>query len=306
MPEISDYLIGKQIGRGRFGHVFRVQRKADQTVCACKVLFKKELIENNVLAQLMKEIEIQYKVSHKYCLKLREVIQDHKRVFLICDLADHGNLYSYLKRLKRFPCHIAGKYTRQLLSALVYLHSKNIIHRDIKPENLLLCSAGNLLLCDFGWSTRISDTEARMTLCGTPDYLPPEMLSHEEYTSAVDSWCVGVLLYEFLTGRAPFTGSSNADTFSRIRRGEYSIPEDLISDGARSFINCSLRVDPDKRYSAGELYLHLYTQEQDEEAQSIVEHERLLLASVPAAKDRGDRQSIDSLLGDEENKCENS
>ena len=108
--------------------------------------------------------------------------------------------------MKNFPEELTGKYLRQLLNALIYLHQRNIVHRDIKPENLLLGKTGNLMLTDFGWSTEMTN-DGRMTVCGTPDYLPPEMLHGQSYTAAVDCWTCGVLCYELMMGRAPFTGT---------------------------------------------------------------------------------------------------
>ena len=157
-----------------------------------KVLFKKELVENNCLTQVVKEIEIQNKLKNKYILRLRFVLQDAKRLYLFTDVCEHGNLYESLQRMKRFPERLAGKYLRQLLYALTYLHHRHIMHRDIKvrlpvnvcwcgpeimgpvdvtpqPENLLLGNTGNLILTDFGSSTDFdNDGSGRMTVCGTP------------------------------------------------------------------------------------------------------------------------------------------
>ena len=179
-------------------------------------MYKKELQQHNILHQLIKEVDIQSKLRHKYVLKLLWVFQDEKRVYIFTDIAPNGNIYLYLKRLKKFPECIAGKYVRQLLNGLTYLHQKNIIHRDIKPENLLVTTSGNLLLADFGWSTEIEKDIGRMTLCGTPEYLPPEMILHQRYTSTVDSWTCGVLLYEFLVGNSPFFAPVRNKILSKI------------------------------------------------------------------------------------------
>jgi serine/threonine protein kinase len=204
---IDDFNIHERLGRGRFGHVFRVRLKNSSNTSdyALKVMFKKELVENNILGQIMKEVEIHSKIRHKYILRLRHVTQDLKRIYLITDLAIHGNLFTFLRRLSKFPEHVAGKYLKQLLNALTYLHQHRIVHRDIKCENLLLNEMGNLLLSDFGWSTTVDD-EGRTTICGTPDYFPPEMIRREPYTETVDSWTCGILCYELIAGHTPFAG----------------------------------------------------------------------------------------------------
>ena len=206
---LQDFALGDRIGRGRFGHVYKVQKKSSGAIFAMKVLIKEELKLNNLLDQLKNEVKFQSKLKHKYVLRLLAVIQDKKRVYLFTALAENGNMYSALKMLGKFPEPLAGKYLKQLLNALTYLHTKKIIHRDIKPENLLIDAKGNLILADFGWCTNVSDSSGRTTLCGTPDYLPPEMLTHQHYSDSEDSWTCGVLCFEFITGKAPFTGTVN-------------------------------------------------------------------------------------------------
>ena len=132
-----------------------------------KMLIKEELRKNGVLSQLQNEVEIQSRMKHRYILRLLAVIQDAKRVYLFTELAEHGNFYSALKKIGKFSESLAGKYIRQILNALTYLHNKNVIHRDIKPENLLIGSTGDLILADFGWSAKTCDG-GRSTLCGTP------------------------------------------------------------------------------------------------------------------------------------------
>lgn len=268
---IDDFNIGNKLARGRFGHVYKVIKKDTSIVYAMKVLFKSELLENNCLTQVLKEVEIQSKLRHKYILRLFGVCQDNRRIYLFTDMAENGSLYSTLKRIGKFPEIQAGKYLKQLLNALIYIHHKDIIHRDIKPENLLLSKTGNLLLADFGWSSSI-DSTGRYTVCGTPDYLSPEMLTNQVYTKVVDSYTCGVLCYEFIVGNAPFTGSNSHETYANILKGSYQCPEGM-SDGCQSFISCALRTNPEKRYTAGELYLHAWMQEQDENAVSIIEYE---------------------------------
>lgn len=142
-----------------------------------------------------------------------------------------------------------------MASALKYLHRKHIIHRDIKPENILVGVYGEIKISDFGWSVH-APTNRRTTMCGTLDYLPPEMLStyDDSYTDKVDLWSLGVLMYEFLVGVAPFE-DSQVMTKRRIVRGEYTVPN-FISSDAKDLIKKLLVLDPEKRIALEDVERH--------------------------------------------------
>lgn len=128
-----------------------------------------------------------------------------------------------------------AKYIYQLADALKYCHSKKVIHRDIKPENLLLGRDGELKIADFGWSVH-APSSRRDTLCGTLDYLPPEMVFGNSHDHSVDLWGVGVLCYECLTGNPPFVTKSYDETYKKIMKAQYTFPS-YVSDGARDLIS---------------------------------------------------------------------
>lgn len=122
----------------------------------------------------------------------------------------------------------------QLARAFVYCHANKVIHRDIKPENLLLSLTGEIKIADFGWSVHAPSMK-RKTMCGTLDYLPPEMLDHKHYDATVDLWCLGILCYEFLVGKPPFESESTNETYTRIRKIAVEFPSHVSSE-ARDFI----------------------------------------------------------------------
>ncbi|KAH8023539.1 hypothetical protein HPB51_014788 [Rhipicephalus microplus] len=144
-----------------------------------------------------------------------------------------GNVY--LAREKKSKFVIALKYIYQVCNALRYCHSKKVIHRDIKPENILIGANGMLKIADFGWSVH-APSSRRATMCGTMDYLPPEMIENNVYDEKVDLWAIGILIYEFLVGRPPFEAKTAAETYDRIRRVDLRFPAHL-SDDAKDLIS---------------------------------------------------------------------
>lgn len=147
-----------------------------------------------------------------------------------------------------------------MIDALKYCHSKKVIHRDIKPENILLGYYGELKIADFGWSVH-APSSRRATMCGTLDYLPPEMVSHQSYNDKVDHWCLGVLTYEFLVGNPPFENEDVGKTYKNILSVNYSFPSDLeVHELAKDFIARLLRRDPNDRMSLDEAGKHEWIQ----------------------------------------------
>ena len=229
--------IGKPLGKGKFGSVYLARERVSGFVCALKVLKKSELTQGRVEKQVRREIEIQSNLRHPNILKLYGHFHDSKRIFLILEYAGKGELYKHLRKENRFPEWKAAQYIAQMASALRYLHRKHVMHRDIKPENILVGIHGEIKISDFGWSVHAPNNR-RTTMCGTLDYLPPEMIkpggSDNSYTQAVDLWSLGVLTYEFLCGEAPFEDTP-VQTQRRIARGDFQVPA-YVSAEARDLI----------------------------------------------------------------------
>uniref|UniRef100_A0A915EF58 Aurora kinase n=1 Tax=Ditylenchus dipsaci TaxID=166011 RepID=A0A915EF58_9BILA len=205
---LDDFEIGKPLGKGKFGNVYLARERKTQYVVALK---------------LRREIEIQYHLRHPNILRLYGYFYDEERVYLILEYAARGSVYGQLKKENQFSETFTAKIIYQLADALTYCHQKNVIHRDIKPENLLLSAKGDIKIADFGWSVH-APTSKRLTMCGTLDYLPPEMLIDRAHDHNVDNWSVGVLLYEFLVGKPPFEHDNSAYTMECIKHVRYSFP----------------------------------------------------------------------------------
>jgi len=243
--KLTDFEIGKSLGRGKFGNVYLAREKKSQFVCALKVLFKSQLKKANVVHQLRREIEIQSHLRHENILRLLGYFYDEHRVYLILEYAAEGELYKLLQKKGKFSEAETARYIFHLSSALTYCHEKNVIHRDIKPENLLIGHHGDIKIADFGWSVHSPDVR-RTTLCGTLDYLPPEMVEGKKHDHTVDIWSLGVLTYEFLVGKPPFENKTHTATYRAISRVFIRYPQSM-SGGAKNFIGCLLKKVPSQR-----------------------------------------------------------
>lgn len=201
---LTDFDIGRPLGKGKFGRVYMVRTKtAPHYILGLKCLYKSEIVQSRVEKQIRREIEIQQNLRHPNVLRLYGYFHDEKRIFLMLEFAAKGELYKQLTKHGCFTEKRSSRYIDQMADALDYLHSKHVIHRDIKPENLLLGINGELKIADFGWSVHAPGNR-RTTLCGTLDYLPPEMVEGKEHSEKVDYWALGVLTYEFICGAPPF------------------------------------------------------------------------------------------------------
>ncbi|PIA18769.1 Pkinase-domain-containing protein [Coemansia reversa NRRL 1564] len=252
---LSDFDIGRILGKGKFGRAYLAREKGTNYICALKVLFKSELQESKIEKQLKREVEIQTHLRHSHILRLYGYFHDGKRIYLILEYAARGEMYKLLQKQRSFGEPEAAKYIAQMATALEYLHSKNVIHRDIKPENLLINANGDLKIADFGWSVYARNSRRR-TLCGTLDYLPPEMVEGRDHDASVDLWSLGVLMYEFLVGVPPFEDlQSHKATYRRIARVDLHIPPYVSSDAA-DLISKLLQYNGSKRLPLGDVLRH--------------------------------------------------
>eukprot|EP00898_Chlorokybus_atmophyticus_P006789 jgi/Chlat1/7110/Chrsp57S06794 len=254
--QLSNFEVGRPLGRGKFGNVYLAREKRTKFIIALKVLFKSQLQHSQVEHQLRREIEIQSHLRHPNILRLFGYFYDESRVFLILEYAARGELYKELQRCKTFSERRTATYIAALTKALVYCHSKHVIHRDIKPENILIGAKGELKIADFGWAVHALNSR-RQTLCGTLDYLPPEMVEGKEHDTCVDVWSLGVLCYEFLFGDPPFEAAGHSETYKRITRVDLRFPEmPAVSADAKNLIVKLLAKDPKQRLPLAKVLQH--------------------------------------------------
>ena len=251
---LHDFEIGKPLGRGKFGAVYLAREKATKYIVAIKVLQKSQLMKAGVEHQLRREIEIQSHLRHRHVLRLYGYFYDARRIYLILEYSPGGELYKRLQARGRFSERTAARYASDLAEALRFCHAKHVIHRDIKPENLLVGAHGEVKIADFGWSVH-APTSRRNTLCGTLDYLPPEMVEGREHDEMVDVWSLGVLIYEFLVGNPPFEAEGHSATYRKISRVDLRFPKGVPED-AQDLIRKLLQKDPKRRLALENVSRH--------------------------------------------------
>lgn len=202
------------VGKGKFGMVYHA-KKSGKAV-AVKVMSKSYLTDEHSLKSLQREVDIQYDLQHEHIVRMHGFFQDMRYVYLILDYAPGGEFYRYLRSLPNPALEekVVKGYMKQIVSALAYMHAHHIVHRDLKPENIFIHTTSanstsangadgpvhKLVLGDFGSSVSVAEG-LRFTICGTPEYLAPEVIVSAGHDCAVDMWGVGVLIYELLVGR---------------------------------------------------------------------------------------------------------
>lgn len=242
---LGDFEILRTLGTGSFGRVHLVQSKHNQRFYAVKVLKKAQVVKMKQVEHTNDERRMLSDVKHPFLITLWGTFQDWKNLYMVMDFVEGGELFSLLRKSGRFPNPVAKFYAAEATLALEYLHSKNIIYRDLKPENLLLDRHGHLKITDFGFAKRVPDKT--WTLCGTPDYLAPEVVSNKGYNKSVDWWSLGILIYEMLCGYTPFWDSgSPMRIYENILRGKVKYPA-YINPDAQNLLERLITADLTKR-----------------------------------------------------------
>ena len=252
-----DFDFERRLGDGAFGQVWRVKHKTTLKVYAMKQVPKEKVMK--MLGQFRREVFIMYELSHPHIIKLYNHFEDEKFFYLIMELAEGGNLFHKLYREKCFLERNAAQYFREVVLAVEYLHSHvpAIIHRDIKPENILLDKEGRIKLTDFGWSNYYSadNPTLRFTMCGTLEYLPPEIVTETGHNTGADIWCLGILLFEMLTGATPFNSKGRDQMLTNITNAKAKFPHSM-PPLAKDLISKMIEKDPTKRISAKDIKNH--------------------------------------------------
>ena len=263
-PKITDFKKKREIGSGSFGRVYLATHLKTKVDYAIKVIDKRNKTNIEGKPYFRREIEIMSKIRHPNCVRLFGNFEDENFCYFIMEYIPGGNLYTLMSNNRNtgLNIYLVASIVRDLASAIYYLHNMNppIIHRDIKPENVLLTNNSKIKLTDFGWSNYIDfEGEQRRTLCGTPIYLAPEMIQNSGHDKHVDIWCLGVLLFELLTGTPPFIGQNRILLMKNIINVNIvwpSPPRLPIDPDAKDLISKILKKRPNERISLENMIKH--------------------------------------------------
>ncbi|XP_074023918.1 serine/threonine-protein kinase MARK2 isoform X4 [Numenius arquata] len=245
-PHIGNYRLLKTIGKGNFAKVKLARHVLTGKEVAVKIIDKTQL-NSSSLQKLFREVRIMKVLNHPNIVKLFEVIETEKTLYLVMEYASGGEVFDYLVAHGRMKEKEARAKFRQIVSAVQYCHQKFIVHRDLKAENLLLDADMNIKIADFGFSNEFTFGNKLDTFCGSPPYAAPELFQGKKYDGPeVDVWSLGVILYTLVSGSLPFDGQNLKELRERVLRGKYRIPFYMSTD-CENLLKKFLILNPTKR-----------------------------------------------------------
>jgi len=212
---------------------------------ALKIIKKSEVIRLKQVEHVKAEKQILSSISHPFIVDLLASFQDEQRLYLLMEYVNGGELFSYLRREGRLPNDHAAFYAAETILAFEYLHSMNVVYRDLKPENLLLDWQGHIKITDFGFAKVVEDRT--WTLCGTPEYLAPEIIQSKGHGKSVDWWALGILIFEMIAGYPPFYDDTPFGIYQKVLAGRIDFPKNFDAR-ARDLVKRLLTHDRAKRY----------------------------------------------------------
>ncbi|KAI8821329.1 kinase-like domain-containing protein [Fimicolochytrium jonesii] len=242
---LADFHLDRTLGTGSFGRVHLVRLRSTGKYYAMKVLKKTEIVKMKQIEHTVNEKHILELLDFPFLVSMLGTFQDYANLYFVMEYVQGGELFSYLRRCGRFPNHVARFYAAEVVMAFEHLHSKDIIYRDLKPENLLIDAKGNIKITDFGFAKHVPDVT--WTLCGTPDYLAPEIIQSRGYGRAVDWWALGILIYEMLAGHPPFYDEDHFKLYEKILACRPKFPTHF-DPAAKDLVKRLLSADLTKRY----------------------------------------------------------
>ncbi|UJR21968.1 hypothetical protein I4U23_025036 [Adineta vaga] len=244
----TQYAKGKFLGKGGFARCYELTDIQTGQIYAGKVVPKSLLVKPHQREKMQQEVTIHQSLRHKHIVQFYSYFEDENNVYIVLELCRRRSLMELHRRRKTVTEPETRYFVKQIVDACTYLHEKRIIHRDLKLGNLFLNDQMEIKIGDFGLATRMeNENDRKRTLCGTPNYIAPEVINKKGHGYEVDVWSLGCVLFTLLLGKPPFETATLKDTYSKIRKNEYKIPENHISAESYSLIKRCLKHEPGER-----------------------------------------------------------
>lgn len=241
----------KVLGKGSFGEVLLVKLKANNKYYAMKILTKKNVKLRHQEVHTKAERDLMVRINCPFIVSIKFAFQDATNLYIITEFMQGGEMFFHMHREKRFDDDKTKFYVVEMVLAIEFMHKNKMLYRDLKPENIMVDKNGHIKLTDFGLSKMVKKTkEKAFTICGTPQYLAPEVLSDDGYDNSVDWWSLGCVMYEMLTGTAPFKIPRGSYLSADLYKKKVNIP-DYITPEAKDLIKQLLVPNPKKRLGYG-------------------------------------------------------
>jgi len=301
---IGHYMIGDALGEGTFGKVRQGTHTITGEKVAIKILEKSKIRTEGDLTRVTREIKILKKARHSNCIRLLEVIDTQKQIFLMTEYLDAGELFDYIVEKHRLEEREASQIFAQILAGVQYLHESNIIHRDLKPENLLMQKKKDggfiIKVADFGLSNTNEGSVLLKTACGSPCYAAPEMIAGKSYDGTKsDVWSLGVVLFALVAGYLPFEDKDTPKLYQKILSANYRCPA-YVSEQAKDLISKILATNPLERLTISQIleqpWMKKYQADSPQQMKANHSEEEGNEHSKPFAKEALDENVIDELV----------
>ena len=244
-PRIEDFDLHETIGTGSYSRVRLCKHKASARLVAIKIIKKRDIVLSQQIEHISSERSILSRLDHPFIVKFVASFQDTMHLYVVMELVIGGEIFFHLRNSGRFSNETTRNYVSQVTLALSYLHEQDILYRDLKPENLILDEKGYIKLVDFGFSKEVKDRT--WTLCGTSEYLAPEVIQSKGHGKGADWWALGILIYEMLAGYPPFYDDNPFGIYQKILLGKVEFPRHFDAQ-AKDLIRKLVNVDASKRF----------------------------------------------------------
>jgi len=265
-----------ELGKGRFGIVFLVEEKQTQVKYAAKFL---KIRKRSYREQAVQEISILKILHHENIIKYIDTFIDRQSIIIVMEYVDGGELFMKISQdeysLTEANC---ANFISQICHGVEYLHNMSVVHLDLKPENIICSSMNKIKIVDFGVAKKLQPEHEERVMCGTPEFLAPEIVNYESISTKTDMWSVGVICYILLSGYSPFLGDSDAETFNNITSGsfDFNVEEfETISENGKHFISSLLVKSKEKRLSANHCLAHPWLLHNIDTSETLINTENL-------------------------------